>query len=124
MVEREEKVCMQRSVSEATKRIVAASYGWRCADCGELLDSTFQTDHIVPLHKGGSNEVDNLQPLCAAPCHARKTQREAIERAERKRRMRESAVSHRPPLECTGCGAILSPHFSHTCKLVARHEKK
>jgi 5-methylcytosine-specific restriction protein A len=31
-----------------------------------------EIDHITPLHKGGSNALDNLQPLCKA-CHEDKT---------------------------------------------------
>ena len=43
----------------------------RCARCGSIVD--LETDHIKPLHKGGSNEWHNLQSLCQ-PCHQRKTQ--------------------------------------------------
>ena len=32
-------------------------------------------DHVVPLHRGGPDVVDNLQPLCA-PCHAEETRPE------------------------------------------------
>jgi 5-methylcytosine-specific restriction protein A len=37
-----------------------------------------ECDHIIPKHKGGSEELSNMQPLCP-PCHAAKTQREAAE---------------------------------------------
>lgn len=44
-----------------------------CAYCGSIMD--LQTDHIKPLHKGGTNDWTNLQSLCA-PCHALKTARD------------------------------------------------
>ena len=42
----------------------------QCASCGAVAD--LETDHIVPLHRGGSNAWSNLQSLCKE-CHARKT---------------------------------------------------
>lgn len=108
---------MKRSVSESKKRVVAASYNWKCAECGELLESTFHTDHIVALHNGGTNDLENLQPLCVKH-HAVKTQLEAIERSKRKERMRVNYTLkyRRAPLECTCCGVIISPYFtSHKC---------
>lgn len=33
-------------------------------------------DHIVPKAKGGADQLDNLQALCA-PCHAHKTATDA-----------------------------------------------
>ncbi len=46
--------------------------GRRCVMCGS--NEMLQTDHIVPLSKGGSNEMDNLQTLCKC-CHEKKTGR-------------------------------------------------
>ena len=37
-----------------------------------LVSLSRELDHIVPLHKGGSNDQDNLQALCV-PCHRAKT---------------------------------------------------
>jgi hypothetical protein len=43
--------------------------GYECARCGSIEDITL--DHIIPLSKGGSDELDNLQLLCR-PCNSRK----------------------------------------------------
>jgi 5-methylcytosine-specific restriction endonuclease McrA len=46
--------------------------GWHCRSCG--LDMSFEEstiDHIHPTSKEGSNELDNLQPMCQ-PCNAAK----------------------------------------------------
>lgn len=37
-----------------------------------------ECDHIIPKHKGGTDDQANLQMLCS-PCHADKTQKEAAE---------------------------------------------
>ncbi len=50
----------------------------QCANCGTIAQ--LETDHIVPLHRGGKDEWNNLQSLCK-DCHAAKTAREAGERA-------------------------------------------
>lgn len=41
---------------------------------GQVIPAT-DVDHIVPLSRGGTHRVDNLQALCHA-CHSRKTARE------------------------------------------------
>ena len=37
-------------------------YGEKCLKCGS--NKNIQLDHIVPVVKGGSNDISNLQPLC------------------------------------------------------------
>lgn len=44
-------------------------YNNRCLCCGRKKKLT--PDHVVPLSKGGSNSIDNIQPLCG-PCNSRK----------------------------------------------------
>lgn len=44
-------------------------YHNRCLACGREGDLT--RDHIVPLSKGGSNDIGNIQPLCG-PCNSAK----------------------------------------------------
>jgi len=40
-------------------------YHYRCCHCGtDLTKTDYQRDHIQPLSKGGSNYIDNIQPLC------------------------------------------------------------
>lgn len=62
----------KRNVSELAKKIVASNQKWKCAKCRELLDFTYEIDHIKPLYKGGGNEIKNLRALCRG-CHGRKT---------------------------------------------------
>jgi 5-methylcytosine-specific restriction protein A len=56
-----------------------------CAACGRLTNypNGFQVDHIVPLHKGGSDEDANLQVL-DLECHDKKTMKDMgyMERVE------------------------------------------
>lgn len=89
---------------QAAFRKVASRDGSKCCDCGCGQSFTYlcaggneteegypfswtyrrsflELDHIIPLHVGGGNELENLQLMCP-PCHLRKTT------AERSRRMR------------------------------------
>ena len=45
-----------------------------CAEKGKTTAAQ-EVDHILPLHKGGTNDRDNLQPICV-PCHLDKTDRD------------------------------------------------
>jgi len=43
------------------------SYGNRCLCCGRHeseLEGPLEQDHVIPLSKGGSNWITNIQPLC------------------------------------------------------------
>jgi 5-methylcytosine-specific restriction protein A len=46
-----------------------------CHVCGRPLAD--QVDHVTPLGEGGADDVTNLAPIHARPCHAAKTQAEA-----------------------------------------------
>ena len=62
----------KRNVSESKKKFIASNQKWKCAHCQNLLDNTYEVDHIVALYKGGSNELNNLEALCRN-CHGKKT---------------------------------------------------
>ena len=66
------KTGVKRDVTPLMKKIVASDQKWLCGICTNLLDFTYQVDHIKPLYKGGGNERSNLQALCPN-CHAKKT---------------------------------------------------
>lgn len=44
-------------------------WGKTCMYCG---DKATEVDHIIELAVGGTNTIDNVQPLCK-PCHLMKT---------------------------------------------------
>jgi len=44
-------------------------YNFKCAICGRRKKLT--VDHIIPLSKGGTNYIDNIQPLCKS-CNSSK----------------------------------------------------
>jgi len=45
-------------------------YGNKCLCC-DATDKPLTVDHIVPVSKGGSSNIENLQPLCK-PCNCSK----------------------------------------------------
>ena len=46
------------------------AYGNRCLACG-ATDVPLEADHVVPLTRGGSDEIGNIQPLCGI-CNRKK----------------------------------------------------
>ena len=85
----------RKRISEAVLKNVGANAKWRCQGCDELLQATFQLDHVKPIHLGGEDTIDNLQPLCVV-CHAKKTQEERMNEMIERRAAIEKAKKALP----------------------------
>lgn len=70
------------SAWERTRRLALVRDGYLCLACAADNRTTVATevDHITPKHKGGTDDLDNLQSLCTE-CHAAKTLRDTGKRA-------------------------------------------
>ena len=55
---------------------VASRYGTDCWLCGEPITGQVSPDHVVPVSKGGSNDLDNLRPS-HLNCNKRRGNRQA-----------------------------------------------
>lgn len=50
-------------------RELCGYYGYVCLCCG--VGGKLTADHIIPISRGGSDSIDNVQPLCAQ-CNRKK----------------------------------------------------
>jgi 5-methylcytosine-specific restriction endonuclease McrA len=60
----------QGSHTNAEWEALCALYGGHCLCCGRKPDR-LTADHVVPLIKGGNDDISNLQPLCRS-CNSKK----------------------------------------------------
>lgn len=61
-------------VSAAKRAAVYTRDGHACLRCGSHRNLTI--DHVVPLSRGGTNQIDNLQTLCGG-CNGMKKSKTA-----------------------------------------------
>lgn len=50
-------------------KALCAAHGHRCLACG--ASERLTADHVIPVSRGGSGSIENIQPLCAR-CNAKK----------------------------------------------------
>ena len=66
---RAQKATKRKHFSPLVSKQVAARQQFRCAICSRLFDDQlWDLDHIIPLFRGGSNDLSNVRALCRA-CH-------------------------------------------------------
>ena len=70
---RQRPPAMSSPIKTKRKKAIWALLPAYCAKCGATDNLTI--DHIVPRVRGGTNELANLQTLCA-PCNQRKSRKE------------------------------------------------
>ena len=50
---------------------------FQCQSCGKTdLETNLNIDHIIPLARGGSNDISNLQTLCQT-CNQKKKRKDS-----------------------------------------------
>lgn len=64
-----------RRLLELRKRVFAREPLCRACTAAGRISPAEELDHIVMVSRGGTDDIDNLQPLCKA-CHADKTARD------------------------------------------------
>lgn len=73
-----EKICFEEPRIKITPALyieIVSKQEMKCNKCNKEDKKKLQIDHIKPLASGGSNDISNLQALCAS-CHKIKTQEE------------------------------------------------
>lgn len=60
-----EKKTPRIKIPSSVRKYVFERNNYQCQSCGKTNQETQLTiDHIIPLAKGGSNDISNLQVLC------------------------------------------------------------
>jgi 5-methylcytosine-specific restriction endonuclease McrA len=66
------KYASESTHTEEEWQALKAFYNFKCLRCGKQEpDIKLTRDHVLPLTQGGSDSIDNVQPLCAR-CNSKK----------------------------------------------------
>lgn len=64
------KKASSHTSNKKIRKLVFEKYGEVCLKCGSTNDLTI--DHVIPVKKGGKNDISNYQPLCKS-CNSKKS---------------------------------------------------
>jgi len=64
--------------TRAQVRNLLVSQKYLCVVCRVNIKETYHADHIVPVSKGGSSNIDNIQLLCPE-CNVKKSNKDPME---------------------------------------------
>lgn len=71
MENRRRKVEERKWFTPEEKEFVKKKSNCRCSHCDKKLIDDFTVEHVIPLNKGGSNDLSNIVTLCL-DCNAKK----------------------------------------------------
>ena len=64
----------RRKLTKKERKEIYDKMQGRCAYCGIMLNiEDMQVDHVIPLHRGGTNDMSNLVPACRGCNHYKST---------------------------------------------------
>ena len=68
----------RKSLTASERLTVKNKYGGNCANCDcQLEEDSWESDHIEALWQGGTDTMDNQEPLCLY-CHSQKSEHERL----------------------------------------------
>ena len=84
-IRRPDRVGAQRTMYDKNRKRILATQDY-CAICGKLVDKSLkkgsdyspEVDHIIPVAKGGTSDIDNLQ-LTHRICNRQKSDKVVID---------------------------------------------
>ena len=98
--------------------VVFRTMGNACVMCG---DTAKEVDHIIELDAGGTDDLENLQPLCTA-CHRAKTSAYNSKRLTKKK-PESNGFFYKSVTPTTLSSAYLSPRLTVEPPISQRKEK-
>lgn len=70
-------------IPDRVRARIFLKFNGHCAECGrKLRPGHWQADHKVAIINGGTNDENNLVPLCISPCHSGKTKADVAEKSK------------------------------------------
>lgn len=55
----------RKNIPKALRQLVLEKYSNHCAYCGSDLDiKSLRVDHLIAVHRGGEDNIDNYMPAC------------------------------------------------------------